>query len=224
MQLCIDCKIGYSVCMPTEIVELGLRERKKRAARTAIQLQALELVAERGFCQVSIEDIATAAGVSPRTFFNYYASKEDALFTPDINRLEAADRSIANADPSLGLMSVLRATLLEMMDETRYDLSAVRLRRRVLDREPTLVGSFLRASQSTQTHWVDALKERFGPDQALPDGHVELVVAVAWTATGVALHTWSTCSPEHGFLDILTRQLDQLAVGLDNPLPSSAIS
>lgn len=202
-------------------MELGLRERKKRAARIAIQMKALELVAEQGFCQVSIEDIATAAGISPRTFFNYYATKEDALFTADIDRLEAADRFIAEADPALGPMSVVRATLLDMMDESRYDLSAVRLRRQILDREPTLVGSFLRASQSTQSHWAASLKERFVNERPLPDGYIELVVAVAWTASGIALQLWSAGGGEVPFLDILARQLDQLAVGLDHPLPAS---
>lgn len=205
--------------MPNDTLELGLRERKKRAARASIQLSALELVAERGFCQVSVEDIATAAGISPRTFFNYYATKEDALFTPDTDRLEAADRSIAHADAALGPMAVVRATLLEMMDETRYDLTAVRLRRQVLDREPTLVGGFLRTSQATQSLWAAALKERFAAEPALPHGHIDLVVALAWAATGVALNIWSTCAPERSFLDVLARQLDQLAVGLDNPLP-----
>lgn len=203
-------------------MELGLRESKKRAARIAIQLSALELVAQRGFCEVSVDDIAAASGVSPRTFFNYFATKEDALFTPDINRLEAADRFIAEADASRGPMSVVRATLLDMMDDSKHDLTPVRLRRQILDREPALVGSFLRASQSTQSHWVAALKERFGGEKALREGHIELVVAVCWTATGIALHMWSAGGHGDRLTDILAWQLDQLAVGLDNPLPGPA--
>ena len=204
--------------MSNETIELGLRERKKRAARIAIQLKALELVAERGFCHVSVDDIAAAAGVSPRTFFNYYATKEDALFTPDIDRLEAADRVIAQADASRGPMSVVRETLLDMMDQSRYDLSAVRLRQKILDREPTLVGSFLRVSRSTQACWVSALNERFAADKAMPEGYIDLVVAVAWTAAGVALHLWSVGGEDELFLDVLTRQLDQVSAGLDDPL------
>lgn len=221
MQHCSDCNYGYTGEMSNETTELGLRERKKRAARITIQRKALELVAEHGFCRVSVDDIAAAAGVSPRTFFNYYATKEDSLFTPEVTRLEAANRIIAQADASLGPMGVVRATLLETMDETRYDMTAVKLRRQILDREPTLVGSFLRATQSTQAHWVAALKERFAQGPPLPVGYIELVVAVSWTATGIALHLWSDGCEEQRFLDILTRQLDQLAAGLDNIPPSA---
>lgn len=204
--------------MTTEASDLGLRERKKRAARKAIQHAALELVADRGFNQVAIDDIAAEAGVSPRTFFNYFSSKEDALFAPDPDRLDAADSSIAHADVSRGPFWVVRTTLLEMMDETRHDLSAVHLRRRVLDGEPTLVGGHFRASQSVQEHWVRALKGRFADDDGVPEGHIELSVAMAWTASGVALHLWAGQHHDARFLDLLDRQLEQLAVGLDNPL------
>ena len=57
----------------------GLRERKKAETRAALKYAALELADRLGPDKVSIEAIALAAGVSPRTFFNYFASKEDAI-------------------------------------------------------------------------------------------------------------------------------------------------
>ena len=52
----------------------SLRERKKLATRRLLRRTTLELVARHGFPNVTVEDIAEAADVSPRTFFNYFPS------------------------------------------------------------------------------------------------------------------------------------------------------
>lgn len=57
----------------------GLRERKKRERQRALRRAAIELTLEKGFSTVTIEDICERGGVSRRTFFNYFATKEEAL-------------------------------------------------------------------------------------------------------------------------------------------------
>ena len=78
---------------------LGLRERKKVATRSALSTAALALAAERGVDAVTVEDIAAAADVSARTFFNYFATKEQAFVADDLDRGEAMLRQL-RAEPS----------------------------------------------------------------------------------------------------------------------------
>jgi AcrR family transcriptional regulator len=57
----------------------GMRERKKLATREALSAAALRLALEHGPQNVRVDDIAEAAGVSPRTYNNYFSSREEAI-------------------------------------------------------------------------------------------------------------------------------------------------
>lgn len=86
-----------------------LRERKKLATRRSLRRAALDLIAERGFAHVTVEDIAEAADVSPRTFFNYFPSKEAALSGTDPDEAAALRERLARAAPGEPVLGALRA-------------------------------------------------------------------------------------------------------------------
>ncbi|HWG02182.1 MAG TPA: TetR family transcriptional regulator [Trebonia sp.] len=90
---------------------VSLRERKKRATRRSLRRVALELVAERGFPHVTVEDIAATADVSPRTFFNYFPTKEAALFGMDPDRMAGLRAAIVDAVPGAPAFDAVRAVM-----------------------------------------------------------------------------------------------------------------
>jgi AcrR family transcriptional regulator len=64
------------------VSEFGLRDRKKRRTRQAIRAAAIELFTQQGVEATTVDQIATLAEISPRTFFNYFESKEQAVSLP----------------------------------------------------------------------------------------------------------------------------------------------
>src|SRR5690349_15231869 len=73
----------------TTITTMGLRETKKLKTRQEIAGQAMGLFARRGFDHVTVAEVAEAAGVSEKTVFNYFPTKED-LFWDEVPEREAA--------------------------------------------------------------------------------------------------------------------------------------
>jgi len=104
---------------------VSLRERKKLATRRLLRRAALELVSERGLANVTVEDIAEAADVSPRTFFNYFPSKEAALFGGYEERAAALRERVATSLPGKPAIDVLRTVMAEDAEEMADDLRSL---------------------------------------------------------------------------------------------------
>ena len=86
--------------------EQGLRERKKRARRAALIDAAQQLVAAHGLDAVTVEMISAEAGVSARTFFNYFETKDDAVLGAEEFSLSDDDiRTFVDGGPTGRLLS-----------------------------------------------------------------------------------------------------------------------
>src|SRR6202167_2660743 len=73
------------------------QERRRRRTQRALQNAAIVLVGGRGLAEVTVEEIAAAAGVSRRTFFNHFPTKAAALFDPDPSDAERLAQPLAAA-------------------------------------------------------------------------------------------------------------------------------
>ncbi|MFD7659807.1 TetR/AcrR family transcriptional regulator, partial [Actinosynnema sp. NPDC059797] len=117
----------------------GLRDRKKRQTREALSRAAVALVAERGLDGVTVEDISAAADVSPRTFFNYFAGKEEAVLAPDPEAGPRLRAGVLAQPAGLSAAEAVREALLaEVAAELDEDRDSWTRRMCVVQQHPVL--------------------------------------------------------------------------------------
>lgn len=157
---------------PTPRRDLPRRERKKRQTREALLRVALELFEAQGYEQTAVHEITDAVDVSERTFFRYFASKEDLVlsFVRDAAAalVEAVAARPAAEEPFTALRHALRQSLATLAtgdgvlgDEPGY-LSIVKL----IDTTPTLIAANLRYAHEHCGELVAVLARREGVDPA----------------------------------------------------------
>ncbi len=111
---------------------MGLRERKRHQTRQELIGAAMRLFEHRGYEQTTVAEIASTAGVSTKTFFNYFASKDEVLFPHLSRRIDAAVALIEQRGPDDQIADVLLAAMQHMLadaltEEVDGGLAAVRL-------------------------------------------------------------------------------------------------
>ncbi|HEY7071368.1 MAG TPA: TetR family transcriptional regulator [Acidimicrobiales bacterium] len=99
----------------------SLRERKKARTREAIIDAALDLFERDGYDNTTIEDIAAAADVSPRTFFRYFESKVDLIMTRTDSSNEDIGPLLATRPEGEGLLDSLRGVMKSLLDSQLND-------------------------------------------------------------------------------------------------------
>src|SRR5215469_9182773 len=182
--------------MTTPLV--SLRERKKLATRRLLRGAALDLVAEHGMANVTVEDIAAAADVSPRTFFNYFPSKEAALFGGhDPDRAAGLRDRVAHQAPGEPALDVLRTVLAQdaqdMADELRSlgGEPADWLRRMKIARnDPQVRGAHAAQMARLERAIAEGLAMRLGADQET-DPYPSVVAAAAVGVVRACIAFWA---------------------------------
>jgi AcrR family transcriptional regulator len=189
--------------MITDVPELGLRERKRLATRRAIQFAVLELVAERGLDNVTVDEISRVADISPRTFFNYFTSKEDALIgdPPTLPDDARVDEFVA-AGPHSDILSGLGDMLARSGENVPDDLDLLKLRRSLMKQHPQLFALRMATMRTFEDQLDVVVSRRLAADEpALLDDPAELAQRsrlITFVAFGVMRHAWSCWADSGG--------------------------
>lgn len=202
--------------MSEERPPVGRRDRKRMATHHALRSAALRLVAERGIHQVTVEEIAEAADVSVRTFFNHFPSKEDALVGLDPELAEELDRALASRPSEEAPLASLRAVLIEFAVAAVERSDEWPLRMDVVKSAPELLPRLLGSVSALEQTLVRGIAARQGQDPAA-ELYSALVASVAMAGVRTAIARWRECHGAESLAAILERAFDQIAAGLPPP-------
>jgi AcrR family transcriptional regulator len=205
----------FLYCVPVPVEQMGLRERKKLVTRAALGQAAWRLTIELGYEHARVEDIAAAAGVSARTFNNYFSSKEDALLSVGADRgarMVAALRARPDGEPLWeALAHAVSVQFAGAGEVPRAYARSVRF-------PPELSAAQRRLHASIEVALTAAIADRTGTD-ADRDLYPRLVAGVVVSATQTAFDHWRTSEPDAPFPEVLREVLRHVAAGL--PVPSA---
>ncbi|MFI6731780.1 TetR/AcrR family transcriptional regulator [Nonomuraea sp. NPDC050451] len=144
---------------------VGLRERKKQRTRRALIEAALRLFDEKGFDETTLAEIAAEADVSTRTFFSYFASKEDVVFYDSARKMELAAATLAARAPGESpgdvLLRIVEDSLTWLTTYEELTFEDAELRIRLVLKEPTLRARALVMLLESQTTLARALREAY---------------------------------------------------------------
>ena len=203
----------------------GLRERKKADTRRALSDAALTLAFERGVDDVTREAIAGLAGVSLRTFNNYFSNKYEALAYRQTERLRRSIDTLRErpADEALwtSLTEAMVATLQEDIGEAADGGDGVPNRAQLVEVRKMLMRPEIRNATMPGKlfdEMVSVIAERSGTD-VRRDLYPRLVSGVMRAVADAAFDAYAVADPPASIADLLRQGMAAVAAGLPEPSP-----
>jgi len=173
--------------------EPGRRERKKQRTREALVAAAMELFAAKGYEHTAVHEITDAVDVAERTFFRYFASKEDLVLSFVRDGMTAFAQALAARPPQEEPLTAARhaflASLRQLGGSTGEDMPSYLSVLRLIDSTPALLAAYLRYIHEHDEEVIAVLAQREGVDPAT-DLRPRLLAAVIGALVFLANRDW----------------------------------
>ncbi|MRH88546.1 TetR family transcriptional regulator [Nocardia sp. SYP-A9097] len=199
-----------------------MRERKKRETRLALSTATIRLAVERGWDEVTVDDIAAAANVSVRTFRNYFSSKAEAVASRHLERMRQVAEELLARPASESLWEALTAAVLDRFAlgheinadaaPDRHWVDGIRL----MLSAPAVQVAILAANAEAQQELSAAVAVRTGTDPER-DMYPNLVAAAVIAGCSVAIEQSQRTGSAESIMPLLRHALTGLAAGLPEP-------
>jgi AcrR family transcriptional regulator len=192
----------------------GLRERKKRATRLALSEAALRLALDRGLEQLTVEEISEAAGVSARTFFNYFTSKEHALLG-DGPAPPPQDRVTELVGTARTVLDGLCLAVQASVAASAGSREQFRMRWELMEQHPALLPRLFARMEDFRATLATAVAAAAGG--AATDAYPQLMASVALATMRVAVDRWLAAGGDQSLEDHVGELFGLLTAELGEP-------
>lgn len=191
----------------------GLRERKKQRTHRAIEQAALELFETHGFDGTTIDDIAAAAEIAPRTFFHYFPSKEDVVVTDYALRLDAIVGLLRDGPGEQSPWQTLRAAFLEVAADYEPERHQLLRRFRIISTTPSVNARSLQLQAEWEGAVAVAVSKWLEVDVS-QNIEPRLLAGAALAAMRASLAHWLAAGGHSPLPDHVSRCFDLMELGL----------
>ena len=200
-------------------IEAGLRERKRRQTRAALSLAAIRLCVQRGWEDVTVDDIAAAANVSPRTFRNYFSTKAEAVAAGHLERMLRIADGLRARPASEPLWLAITNSVAAQFESPARKSEALQDAKQWLERirfiltEPAIRGEVLKTSAAAQVQLAEVIAERVGARRG-KDLYPQVAAAVVAAVVGAVVNRWLREGPSGSIVPLLRKAFELVATGL----------
>jgi TetR/AcrR family transcriptional regulator, regulator of mycofactocin system len=198
----------------------SLRERKKAATHRELMAAALRLFEERGFDETTVEEIAAAADVAPRTFFRYFPAKVDILFADHQERVALLRETLATRSPDEPVVEAVRRASLAGVARVAADPSLFLTRSRLVASIPAAHAHGRHLDADFEDVISEAVLAGRKSDPAT-DLEARVVARTAWGAVCAARDAWLASDAELDPRELLNEAFDLVQHGLAGGAPST---
>lgn len=207
--------------MTAETTDTGLRERKKQRTRCALIDAAFALFQRKGFDGTTVDEIADAVDISPRTFFRYFTSKEEVALTQLDEQLGVLIDLVAQRPAGEPVLTALHRAMVEVIRECEtgtngFDAVRFQSLQSLVAGSPSLAAHSVEQGAARLTELARVIGARMGVDP-VADPRPSLVASIGICAVQTAVNAWRVTDPDSASSDLVDRAFRLIAGGLDYP-------
>jgi AcrR family transcriptional regulator len=188
-----------------------LRERTREAVRAEVRREALALFVEWGFDATTTEDIAEAVGISPRSFFRYFPTKEDVLIGESIAFGNNVQEALSERPREEPIWTALRAALQPLVDSTMEDRDRGLSMLRIIMSTTALRAHHFEKHLAWERQLIPLVEQRVGGPKASRALRAQTLTHTALACLDVALAEWVAQEGNPDLGDLLDTSFSHIA-------------